>query len=246
VIATANSHESCGPKEAGASALIVICGDDVYEDLFTASLELQDILIAEGFVARVRMGLSGAVAEADREDLIVLYRAMGEFPPAHQAALAEVVRGGAGLLALHSSNVFGSIDGELDESYRTAFELIGSRYVSHGEPPHESRFTIRLGGMDVVTNGIEPFELTHEHYRIETRPAVDVVAWRATGHGAEPLVHLSSLGDGRVCYIQFGHDMRVWREPSVRQIIARSAEWARRRNQGALSMALSNTPGGSL
>jgi hypothetical protein len=246
VITTANTRESCGLKEDGASALIVICGDDVYEDMFTASLELQDILIDEGFVARVRMGMSGAVAEAGREDLIVLYRAMGEFTPAHQAALAEAVRGGAGLLALHSSNVFGSNGGELDESHRTAFELIGSRYVSHGEPPHESRHTVHLGGTDAVTDGIEPFELTHEHYRIETRPGVDVVAWRSTAHGAEPLVHLSNLGDGRICYVQFGHDMRVWREPSVRQIIARSAEWARRRNQGALSMAFSNTPGGSL
>jgi type 1 glutamine amidotransferase len=242
---TVNSRVAFGPNGCGPSALIVICGDDVYEDLFTASLELQDILSAEGYVARVRMGMSGAVADAAGADLIVIYRAMGAFEPEHQAALAEAVRGGAGLLAVHSSNVFAGSDEWFDESYRRAFELIGSRYVSHGAPPHESRFAVHLDGTDPVTGGVEPFELTHEHYRIQTRPGVKVIAWRESAYGPEPLIHRSTIGDGRVCYIQFGHDMRVWREPAVRQIIARAAEWARRRNQGALNMAFTDAPGGS-
>ena len=69
---------------------------------------------------------------------------MGYFPPARQAALAEAVRAGAGLLALHASNVFPSAAGRLDEDYRPPFELIGSRYVSHGPRPHESRFGVEF------------------------------------------------------------------------------------------------------
>jgi type 1 glutamine amidotransferase len=29
-----------------------------------------------------------------------------------------------------------------------------------------------------------------------------------------------------VCYVQFGHDMRSWAEPGVRDIVRRAAVWA--------------------
>jgi hypothetical protein len=206
------------------TAVVVLSGDDVYEDLFSAGLKLQELLAGLGFATRTAMGTARLADEA--ADLIVLYTAMGDFPPARQAALAEAVGAGAGLLAVHASNVFPSADGRLDEDYRTAFELIGSRYAGHGPLPHESRFRVEFGPDHLLTPGRGPFEISHEHYRIELAPGTEVVAWRQAEAGPEPILHVREHGRGRVCYLQLGHDMRAWDDPLVRALITRAALWA--------------------
>lgn len=197
------------------TAQVVIAGDDVYEDLFTASVELQDLLSAAGFVTRVRMGTALFEHPVD-DDLIVLYRAAGDFSPAEQRGLSDSVAGGAGLLSVHSSAVF--------DSTPELLSLFGARYVEHGPAPHETRFEVRLGEHP-VTAGVSEFELTHEHYRVELADGTDVAAWRETPYGAEPLVATRAYGAGRICFVQFGHDLRVWDEPAVRDIVANAAAW---------------------
>jgi uncharacterized protein len=208
------------------SAVVVITGDDVYEDLFTAGLKLQEILAGQGFAARTVMGARSTQAQLAGLDLIVLYTALGYFPPSRQAVLARAVTGGAGLLALHAANVFPS---RADEDHQTAAELIGSRYISHGPRPHESRFLVRTSQDHQVTRGLAPFEITHEHYQVETAPDAQVVAWRDTPAGPEPVAQVRAHGQGRVCYLQLGHDMRAWDDPAVRQLVTRAAQWASRR-----------------
>jgi uncharacterized protein len=214
-------------------ALVVVNGDDVYEDVFAASLELQDILTAAGFATAVGAGTArfdDAAALADT-DLVVLYTATGEFPPQRQRALAARVRGGAGLLAIHASNVLGTPGAHVDPAYAEAFALIGSRYVSHGPLPHESRFRVETDGRHPVTRGIGAFEITHEHYHVETADDVEVVAWRCEGTRREPLVHTRNWGEGRVCYVQLGHDLRAWGEPQLRATITQAALWAGRKRE---------------
>ncbi len=214
------------------TAIVVLNGDDVYEDLFSAGLKLTELLAGLGFAARTAIGTArlAALAQAPA-DLIVLYTAMGHFPPARQAALAEAVGAGAGLLAVHASNVFPSADfpgadGRLDEDFRTAFELIGSRYVSHGPRPHESRFVVESEPGHMITRNRGPFAISHEHYQLELAADAEVVAWRQVGAGREPVLHVRQHGRGRVCYLQLGHDMRAWDDPFVRTLITRAAWWA--------------------
>jgi len=205
------------------TAVVVLNGDDVYEDLFSAGLKLQEILTGLGFVARMAMGLAPATKAAD---LIVLYTAMGHFPPERQQALADAVSAGAGLLAVHASNVFPAAEGRLDEGYRQAFELIGSRYASHGPPPHQTRFRVETSSNHQLTRGLDPFEITHEHYQLELAADAEVVAWRRAAAGREPILHVREHGRGRVCYLQLGHDMRAWDDPPVRTLITRAVLWA--------------------
>jgi type 1 glutamine amidotransferase len=205
------------------TALVVLNGDDVYEDLFSAGLRLQEILTGLGFATRTVMGTAG---RADSTSLVVLYTAMGYFPPERQQALAEAVRAGTGLLAVHASNVFPAAQGRLDADYRRAFELIGSRYASHGPRPHESRFRVETSNDHELTRGLAPFEITHEHYQLELAPGAEVLAWRQAATGREPILHVREHGRGRVCYLQLGHDMRAWDDPPVRTLIARAALWA--------------------
>ena len=202
------------------TALAVIGGDDVYEDLFTASSELAGLAVEAGLATRTSMG-TDRVAQAGEHDLVLLYTAMGSFPEQVQAALAAAVRAGTGLIAVHSANVFPAQDGILDPAYRRAFALIGSRYASHGPPPHESRFTVQTDQGHPLTRGLGDFEITHEHYHLELAADVRVVAWRDT----EPVAHVREEGRGRVAYVQLGHDMRVWDDPKARALMTRCIGW---------------------
>jgi uncharacterized protein len=206
-------------------ALVVINGDDVYEDLFSAGLKLAEILVAAGFAARAAMG-TARLADRAAADLLVLYTALGDFPQARQSALAAAVRSGVGLLAVHASNVFPGSAAGPDPAYRVAHALIGSRFLSHGPPPHESRFQVETEQRRPVTRSMAPFGITHEHYRIETADDVEVIAWRCTLAGREPVAYTRQEGRGRVCYLQLGHDMRAWDDPPVREIVTRAARWA--------------------
>jgi type 1 glutamine amidotransferase len=206
-------------------ALVVINGDDVYEDLFSAGLKLAEILVAAGFAARTVMG-TARLADRTAANLLVLYTALGDFPPARQSALVAAVRSGAGLLAVHASNVFPGSAAGPDPNYRVAHDLIGSRFVSHGPPPHESRFRVEIDERRPVTRSMPAFGITHEHYQIETADDVEVVAWRRARAGREPVAYTRREGRGRVCYLQLGHDMRAWDDPPVREIVTRAARWA--------------------
>jgi type 1 glutamine amidotransferase len=209
------------------SALVVINGDDVYEDLFTAGVKLAEILVSAGFAARTAMG-TGRLDRCGAADLTVLYTALGYFPPSRQAALAGAVRSGAGLLAVHAANVFPGPGAEPGPGHRTGYRLIGSRFASHGPAPHESRFLVETDQRHPVTRCLAPFEITHEHYQIETAGDVRVIAWRRTTARREPIAYVRRAGRGRVCYLQLGHDMRAWDDPPVREFVIRAARWARR------------------
>lgn len=220
--------EACRPP----SALVIINGDDVYEDLFTAGLKLAGMLVPAGFRTRTAMGTAcldqHCLDAGGAPDLFVLYTALGHFPPSRQAALASAVRSGAGLLAVHAANVFPGSGAVPGPDYRTAYQLIGSRYASHGPAPHESRFLVETDQEHPVTRRLAPFEITHEHYQVETTHDVRVIAWRRTPARREPIAYVRRDGRGRVCYLQLGHDMRAWDDPPVREFVTRAARWARR------------------
>jgi uncharacterized protein len=211
------------PGGPAPTALVAVTGDDVYEDMFTAACELQALLTEEGFAAGTALGTARFEGGVD-DDVVVLYTAAGEFTAGQRRGLDRAVRAGTGLVAVHSANVPAAPPGGADPLEA----LIGSRYVSHGPPPHETRFTVELDPSHEVTAGIPPFDVTHEHYHLATAPGVRVLAWRAAPGGTEPLVHVRGHGRGRVCYVQLGHDMRIWGEPRVRLLVRRAARWTRR------------------
>jgi type 1 glutamine amidotransferase len=214
-------------------AVVVVSGDDVYEDMFNASIELQDILTSVGFAASVGMG-TGRFGTPFADDLVVLYSAVGEFGEASQRGLSDAVSSGVGLLAIHSTAVLG-------EDQATMASLVGGRYSSHGPTPHESRFTAHVDSDHEITEGLDDFEVTHEHYRLDVTGRCRVLVWRDAPYGREPVLYVREVGRGRVCYLQLGHDMRVWDEPNIRTMIGRAAGWAQRTEHKELGQGMTAT-----
>lgn len=206
-------------------ASVVIGGDDVYEDLFTASCELQELCTEAGFVARVRFG-AACLRETDGDDLVVLYTAGGLFDGDEQSALSAAIASGTGLLSIHSTAL--PRHGALDE-------LTGVVFDSHGPEPHADRFTVHIDPEHPLFAGTSVprcFDIDHEHYRTSVAAGTRVAAWRDIPYGREPLVLTRNEGDGRVCWVQFGHDMRVWGEPAVRAIVLAAVRWSARPTAG--------------
>lgn len=186
-------------------ASVAIDGDDVYEDLFSAAAVLPQILAEADIVASRRTRVEDA-------NVVVLYTATGS--TARLAPIERAVSAGTGLLAIHSTAV---LDG--------ALELLGARYLGHGPAPHETRHRVHTTGA-VVTRGVPSFEIDHEHYLLAVAEDAQIEAWRETAEGREPVVLRRQFGSGRVCYLQIGHDMRVWAEPSIRALVRNAAVWA--------------------
>jgi hypothetical protein len=204
---SASVASAAATRRAHNRALVVIAGDDVYEDLFTASCELQDLLVARGLVARVRIGIA-ALEEASCDDLIVL------------RALRAAVESGAGLVSVHSSVL------PQNDSFD---RLAGVVFRSHGPLPHSGDVRLRVDHAHPLAPAVADVDgavVGHEHYRTATLPGVRALVWRDAPYGPEPLMTTNRVGRGRVCWVQFGHDMAAWGDPAVRKLIDAAASWA--------------------
>jgi type 1 glutamine amidotransferase len=127
---------------------------------------------------------------------------------------------------LHASNLFGFGEGGLDAD-RTAYELIGSRYLSHGDSGSEGRFDVRIRAEHPVTRHLDDFAIDDEYYVLEYADDIQVLADRERPDGyTEPLVYVREHGAGRVCYSALGHDPRAWGSPGFRQLVRQAALWA--------------------
>src|SRR5437899_2384688 len=184
----------------GGSALVLIDGTDIHHDLFGAALTLQSIGLAAGVNTGRGVGMRRFVdprEETANVDSYVLYTAGGQFPPDQQAALAEAVAGGKGLLALHASCVLAD-----DESDRAMVELLGCRYLSHGPGRHEGTYEVHVDSGHPITTGVSDFSLFDEYYEIGVSdPGIRVLAWLdAAGGATEPVLYVREHELGRVCY----------------------------------------------
>ena len=209
----------------GGSALVLIDGTDIHHDLFGAALTLQSIGLAAGVRTGRGVGMQRFVdprEETANVDAYVLYTAGGAFGPDQQAALADAVAGGKGLLALHASCVLDD-----DESDRAMVELLGCRYLSHGPGHHEGTYEVHVDSEHPVTSGVSDFTLFDEYYVIDVAdPEMQVLAWRdAPGDTTEPVLYVREHGLGRVCYFALGHDMRAWGQPMFQRIARQAIRW---------------------
>jgi hypothetical protein len=202
---------------------VLVDGTDLHHDLIGAALALQEIVTEAGVATARGVGVNRfadpmpATAEAD---VYVLYLSGPVFQESEQQALAAMIADGKGLVAVHASNLFGL------ETDRTAIDLVGSRYLSHGDAGSEGRFTVHVHPGHPVTRHLGDFDIDDEFYLIDTAGDLTVLAERDTARGPEPIAYARQHGTGRVCYTALGHDARAWGNPWFRQLLRQSVLWA--------------------
>jgi type 1 glutamine amidotransferase len=205
------------------SALVLVDGTDLHHDLIGAALALQEIVTEAGIPAARGVGVNrfaDAMPVTAEADVYVLYLSGPVFHESEQRALSTLVTQGKGLVAIHASNLFGP------DTDRVAIDLVGSRYLSHGNAGSEGRFHVRVHPGHPVTRYLDDFAIDDEYYLIDRIDGVHVLAERDTGNGPEPVAYAREHGAGRVCYTALGHDSRAWGNPWFRQLIRQSVLWA--------------------
>ena len=131
-------------------------------------------------------------------------------------AFVAYVRGGKGLLVLHSGSA----------GYRDAPELrrlTGGAFASH---PAQCPVTVEPRAGHPLTTGSTPFTVKDEHYMMDQDdPEADVFLTTRSEHGAQPGGWTRADGEGRVCLLTPGHNLEVWLEPSYQRLIANALRW---------------------
>ncbi|MDR0502147.1 MAG: ThuA domain-containing protein [Treponema sp.] len=150
-----------------------------------------------------------------------------------QKAFVDYVKEGGGLTAVHSATVSGKDTKELDD-------LLGCRFLNH---PNNCPVTVAPVKPHPVTESVELFCETDEHYRIEiTADDADVLlASYSAAQGEEskyqqepyfnvpaaicPAGFVRTVGKGRICVLTPGHLLPVWLNENFQKLLANALNW---------------------
>ncbi|NUQ64787.1 MAG: ThuA domain-containing protein [Pirellulales bacterium] len=230
VLIVAAAISTAAAEDVKIKALLVT-GDDVsahnWKEIAAATREA---LESTGRFA-VRASEDPLILESksalDTYDVIVftLYnRSLPTITPQAQESLLNFIKGGKGFYVQHLASAS-------FKEWEEFGKLCGRHWVM-GKSGHGPRSVFQSKVVDrehPITKGIENFEIDDELYaKLQGDEEIHVLVEADSDWSkrTEPLVFTRSYGQGRVVHNAFGHDAKAILNPAVRQITARSVEWA--------------------
>jgi len=136
-----------------------------------------------------------------------------------QAAFADYVRSGNGLLAIHS----GTAEYEQKPILRS---LLGGVFTRH---PEQCPVAVTPHMGHPLCEGVVPFILKDEHYFMAMDdPEVDLFVTSTSAHGEQPGAWRRVEGSGRVAVLTPGHNLEVWLHPSFQALLINCLRWCGR------------------
>jgi type 1 glutamine amidotransferase len=135
---------------------------------------------------------------------------------AAQAAFADYVRRGNGLLAVHS----GTAEYDLAPVLRG---VLGGVFASH---PDQCPVTVQPRQGHPLSAGSSPFTMKDEHYVMAMDdPQADVFLTTRSEHGQQPGGWRRREGQGRVAVLTPGHNVEVWLHPAYQALLRNAMRW---------------------
>lgn len=132
-----------------------------------------------------------------------------------QEAFVAYVRQGNGLLAVHSGTVYAQMP--------VLRGLMGGTFTQH---PKQCPVTVEPQEGHPLTAGATPFRLVDEHYFMELDDAqADLFMTTTSEHGTQPGGWTRVEGEGRVCVLSPGHNVKVWQHPSFQALLCNALRW---------------------
>jgi len=150
-----------------------------------------------------------------------------------QRAFVDYVENGGGLVAIHTATVAGKHTEMLDK-------LLGCKFAYH---PNNCPVTVQPLKPHPITEGVEIFCETDEHYRLEIlTDDVDILMasyspcqgdpskyeeepYHNTRAWICPSAYVRTQGKGRVCVLTPGHLLPVWLNPNFQRTPKNSLNW---------------------
>ncbi len=144
-------------------------------------------------------------------------------PQASRDGLVAFVKGGGGLLGLHTASI-------CFDDWPEWGNVLGGHWIwgrSH-HPPLGMVSAQATQQEHAVSAGIPPFELVDEIYHdMELQPDVVplLVGETPAGTGPQPIVWAREFDQGRVVYDALGHDAPSVNQPEHRRLLQQAAQW---------------------
>ncbi len=207
-------------------ALIVWGGWDGHEPKQVSEI-FADSLKKNGFDVEMSDTLDSFRDEAKLKalDLIVPEWTMGTIAREQLQPLLAAVQSGTGIAGVH---------GGMGDSFRqeTEFQLmVGGQWVSH---PGGDTVTYPVHIIDKaspITEGIDDFKVTSEHYYMHVDPANHVLATTVFAPDTVmPIAWTKHFGRGRVFYCSLGHVAKTAAQPEVLRLVTQGMIWASQRD----------------
>lgn len=172
-------------------------------------------------------------------DLIVACWTMSEIDHAYVENISKAVGAGVGLAGCH---------GGMCDAFRNDTEwqfMTGGQWVSHPGGDGIDYMVNICHGSSPITEGLEDFSVSSEHYYLHIDPAIEVLA--ATRFPSVNYYHISNKpvdmpvawtkywGNGRVFYNSLGHHDDVFeKSPNAEVLMERGMLWAAEGKQFAV------------
>jgi type 1 glutamine amidotransferase len=148
----------------------------------------------------------------------------GELPlnAADKRALVAFIRGGGGLIGIHSAT-------DTFHHWAAFMEMIGAEFSHHPRPSNQR--VIVTDHSTPATHALPASFRIHEEFYVfkhDPRPHVHVLAELDTGRGGpdRPLVWCRRFGRGRVYYDALGHFSATWHNQHQLTLMSGGIRWA--------------------
>ncbi len=193
-------------------------GGDPFHDPWLCGLTIARYIGEAGFEISVSSAKEVLSSPELGEFSLVASYSPGRLTEAQTKGLLDFVRSGGGFLGIHPAAVAG-------EGAKEYLDMLGCRFLSH---PPLGEFEVRVVDKEhPVTDGLSDFRIVDELYVTEFDPSKLRILAVAEHEGREyPMVYVKPFGEGRVCYIALGHDMRAVGSEAFKALVIRGARWA--------------------
>jgi len=133
-----------------------------------------------------------------------------------QQVFLEYVRGGHGLLVIHS----GAVGCEQLPIVRS---LMGGAFREH---PPQCQVILEPHGGHPLAVGCESISMMDEHYFMDIDDdQIDIFLSTTSEHGTQPGGWTRFEGEGRVCVLTPGHNLEVWEHPAYQTLLYNALRW---------------------
>ncbi|HPE68959.1 MAG TPA: ThuA domain-containing protein [Thermotogota bacterium] len=181
------------------------------------------------------LGVLEDTEELKSVDLLVPMWTMGTLGEKATRAVLDAVANGMGIAGCH---------GGMCDAFRENTDwqfMTGGQFVAH--PGNDTReYTVQFKrGSSAIVEGLPDFSLVSEQYYMHVDPAIEVLATtRVTGgedmgpHTANgevdiPVAWTKRWGKGRVFYCSLGHNVELFAQQPLGELMRRGFTWAARR-----------------
>jgi uncharacterized protein len=223
------------PARAEAPIRVLFLGDQGHHRPADRFAQLQPVLAPRGiemtYTERLADLAPGVLAGYD---VLAVYANIDNLPPTAEAAVAEFVRNGKGLVPLHCASF----------CFRNSpvwIDMVGAQFQKHGTG--DVRTTILAAEHPVMRGfgGFTSWDETYVHTKHNDRGRT-VLEERVEGDHHEPWTWVRTEGKGRVFYTAWGHDQRTWSHPGFHNLVDRGIRFAAGRDPAAAGPYVSHPP----